>query len=295
MAYIDRMTDRRDAYGAVLCDQGMAEPDFLRDALKVMGTLLPDMPAKHGMTDAVMFDSNQNEWTQYLERRYWSRIGISEIFLDHYYSFRHHYKMLGANFSAKPTFEKTSGEPGTLTNNGNVSKVLSNAIVRGEGPCVLMSKGDDFDKYQLNLYVDKDAQETINKFCPLRLKVKIADAGEFCGYTITQDGFLPNLVRRVYKILGCRWRDYKHFCCYQESLRDYVDVVKQVGLNKAISAAMSNFGCSQAEAEYCYYFIESMAHINETQWLQTVTRHTVTPSIPVVGDGLNAKNVVMHV
>lgn len=67
--------------------------------------------AVNGITDTETFDANQNEFTQVLEKEYWKRFGVSDIFLDQYYSFRKHYKIISPYGSGFTGFQKTSGEP----------------------------------------------------------------------------------------------------------------------------------------------------------------------------------------
>lgn len=280
MFYVDLATDLHDNEVYMLSDQNIPETQFLDLAKTVIAGVMKDTPYKHAVTDGVEFDSLQNEWTQYLERYYWMKLGFSPAFIDHYYSFRHHYKMYGTVVTAKPIFEKNTGEPGTLANNGIISKVLSHAIVKGDGPMVIMSKGDDFDKCQLNLVEMKENKLIIEKCCPLRLKVSITNEGDFCGYTVTPVGFMPNLYRRVLKITACRWRGYAHFCEYQKSLRDYHRVVESIGANECIASTAMAMRCSVAEATALYDFIISWGHINQQQWINSVNLYVVAPSIP---------------
>jgi len=269
----DRMTDRKDPqYGKfTVTDNGISEVDFLKQ-LKAYFDNVGQIPGKpFGISDAKEFDSCQNEWTQYIERGYWKRLGVSEQFLEEYYTFRSGFKLYFSTGRLSAKSEKTSGEPGTLVNNGIVSKVLSNAILRGLGPCIMTYKGDDFMKYQSQMKVDKDAQMAIEEYCPLRFTLHIREYGEFCGMTISSAGMLPNIKRRFDKMMGQRFKDYEHFCEYQKSLRDYLALVKEVGVNSAIGNTMLNSGCTEEEATYLLHIIDSWSHLDERQFKDLMT------------------------
>jgi len=280
---IDRLTERNDADVTVLTDNGIDEVAFLESVNAAMAKL-NGYPVQHGIADAVMFDSFQNKWTQYIEYYYWKKLGVNESFLAWYYSYRSGTKMIGMTFSLIGGEEKHSGEPNTLGNNGVVMKTLANHIIRGNGPRVQCYKGDDFDKCQMNLKIDELAKEEVESYCPLKIKVMIKQAGEFCGMTISQDGMTPNLKRRIDRIAGMRWRSYDHFCEYQKSIRDYMEVVKKIGINKCLANTVANTKCNISDAETMLYCIESWGHINKEQWLSMVKERTQSVSIPVPDD-----------
>jgi hypothetical protein len=280
---VDIASDRDDKNASILTDNGLSEEHWVKLYNDRIGNI-KNLMIRHGICDAIMFDSNQNWFTQYIEKLYWLRLGVSATFLNHYYAFRTDMKLQGSGFQSIMKDEKASGEPNTLRNNGLVMKVLGNAILRGEGPRVDASKGDDYDKAQQNLAVDVEMQTKIEEYCPLKLKVKISDVGEFCGYTISTEGLTPNLLRRVYKISGKRWRDYKHFAEEQKSLRNYIDVVNSIGVNKCIGNTMLNERCNESTATTAYYVIDSWSHINEEQWRSVVKERLEAALIPIPDD-----------
>lgn len=286
LQYLDLATDRKDSQVAVLSDQGLEESAFLEEVMNVTAALHGSNLSiiKNGITDQEKFDSNQDENTQYLEWYYWYKLGVNAKFLDVFYDSRRNYTIYGRYAVAKPKYEKTSGGPETLVNNGVVAKVTSNWVIRGKGPMVVMSKGDDFNKSQLDLHIDETAMAQLKTWSPLRFTVKISDNGEFCGYLVTSSGLIPNPIRRVWKIMGCRWRNYKHFCEYQKSLRDYVRMIKSVGKMKCIVGCMMTYKVTTQEAEAAIEYIESVSHLSEEQWKQQVKFHVVRPSIPVQND-----------
>lgn len=89
--------------------------------------------------------------------------------------------------------QKTSGEPGTLVNNGIVAKTISNYVVRGKGPCVITYKGHDFNKRQLNLQIDEKKLSAINAACALGVRVHIGDSAEFCGLLCSGGNLFPSI------------------------------------------------------------------------------------------------------
>lgn len=88
----------------------------------------------------------------------------------------------------------------------------------------------------------------------------------FCGYFLSGHNLLPNLIRKTYKILGHRFRDYQHFTEYQQSLRDWILIVNRLALINVCT-----FDVYDLKFEYCYslfHSIVSLTHIGENQFLR---------------------------
>lgn len=282
---VDACTNRKDDTVYILNEHGMSVPDFLHEAttaIQKVGLL----PVDIGMTDGIMFDSYQNEATQYLETGYIKRLGFAELSTVHYYSFRHHYRIEAKVASGAGEYEKTSGEPGTLLNNESVDKVYSNHVLRGRGPMVVANKGDDYLKIQMCLAEDKERSARWKKYVTLNLRCMVGKEGEFCGFTVCSQGLTPNLHRRANKIIGARFRNYAHFTEYQKSLREFTKMVGVIGVNNAVMGTMLNSKCTQVEAETCYQFIDSVSHINREQWEGMTKEFSEAPWRPVADDNL---------
>nr|QPL17790.1 replicase [Pistacia ribo-like virus] len=264
----------------VITDNKMSETDFIRKVSYELNNV--PTTAKFGITDGEEFDANQNLFTQAIEKHLLRKIGISEVFIDLYYSFRIGYTIRSNYGSGTAGTQKTSGEPGTLLNNGNVAKVVSNWVMTGDGPYVLIYKGDDYCRKQCNLEIRYERLDMLYKCCPLKLRVYITDQAEFCGLVVC-DGFIfPSLPRKLNKIAAHRFRDYQHFCEYQTSLRDYVSLVESLGAEQVIACNAQTFGNSFSNMEGIYDSIKSFSHINEKQFNKTFTYREEESYIPTL-------------
>jgi len=266
----------------VVTDHGISEHEFVEKVAEQFN-LVPAV-ALNGTTDGEMFDSQQNKFTQMIEREYYAALGISEEFLDHYYSFRSKYTIQAADVRGLCGDEKTSGEPGTLLNNGTVAKIFSNAIIRGEGPQCLIYKGDDFNKRQCNLRVDLEARAKIEGRCPLRLKVSISPDTEFCGLMLADGALVPGVLRRLNKLLGHRFRDYKHFAEYQKSIRNFVDLVERLGYNDVMAGNALAGKCDVREVIGAYETFVSFGHIDKATFDVQFARRMESDSTPMLVD-----------
>lgn len=251
----------------VVYDNGIDEHTLML-RVNSLFQLLPST-AINGVIDATACDSGQNRFTQMIERRILERLGISDDFLDWYYSQREHYVLKGYGVSAKVRDIKTSGEPATLLNNTILMACLMNFIIRGEGPAVLVIKGDDGLKRQANLKHREDIIPLLKKFLKMDFKIDIDVPITFCGYFLSNAVLLPDLIRKSFKVLGHRFRDYEHFTEYQQSLRDWVLTVNRLGLMDVCHITADAYELS---VEYCYslfHSIVSLTHISEKQFLKT--------------------------
>nr|QUW17250.1 replication-associated protein [Rice stripe necrosis virus] len=216
----------------VVYDNGMSEKEFT-DKINSAMSSVPGV-AVNGVIDAAACDSGQGPFTQLVERYIYELMGISDFFLDWYFSFREHYIMQSRYVRAHMTYVKTSGEPGTLLGNTILMGALMNSFLRGDGPFCMAIKGDDGFKRQMNLRVNKDIVQAVKAFTPLEFKLDINVPLTFCGYALVGGAMYPNIVRKAIKISTHRFKSYEHFPEYQESLRDWLNSLPKDPINRAI-------------------------------------------------------------
>lgn len=281
LQYLDKLTDRQDDAVAIHTDDGLSELEFQDQVKTSFGRVLGAYPAvvvKHMVTDGVMFDSKQNEFTQAVERHYLKLLGVDDSFIEDYFSVRNGLTCNGEYSTVTMGYEMTSGQPMTKMTNGIVAKVFSHAIVKMEGNYVMLYKGDDFCKSGINPRVDEEVKRKMALYCPLEVRAEAAETVEFCGAVVTNEGMFPNLRRKIFKIGGARFRSYQHFCEYQQSLRDFVRYVRDVGVDKVLEVNVKCFAATYHDAESMLEIVDSYGHINEQQFwnvMQVIPRDTV--------------------
>jgi DNA-binding protein Fis len=250
----------------VVYDNGMSEDEFLGK----MNSAMSGVPAvaTNGVIDATACDSGQGPFTQLIERRIYTRLGVSSEFLDWYFSFREHYVMQSRYVRANMKYVKTSGEPATLLGNTILMAALMNGLIRGKGPMCMAMKGDDGFKRQMGMHINKDLVKQIRKFTPLEFKLDLDVPITFCGYALSGGVLHSNLVRKLIKIASHRFRDYEHFTEYQESLRDWIS---QIGsepekFNKFLSVNAELADRSEEDMLRIYDEIVSFSRIGRHQF-----------------------------
>lgn len=263
----------------VVTDAYLTELEFVNRCKAEMNKV-PKL-ALNATTDGISFDANQNEFTQEIERKYWERVGVSEEFLEHYYSFRKNYKVISTVAMGFAGTQKTSGEPGTLVNNGIVSKIASNYIVRGDGPVCIIYKGDDFNKRQCNLRIDDNARAAVDAACALGLRINIGPTSEFCGLIFADEFLFPSIPRKINKISAHRFKDYPHFCEYQTALRDWVNNVAKLGEMCIIACNAEKYATSYEEMSAALDTIKSFSHIDEEQFKEKFKLKSEPTIIPI--------------
>lgn len=267
----------------VMTDSYTPELDFMKRVKGVFAGI--PSTAQFAVTDGVTFDANQNAFTQLIENLYWRSYDVPQDFLDAYYSFRKNYKVISSVAIGFAGTQKTSGEPGTLKNNEAVTKVTSNYTVRGDGPVAIVYKGDDFTKHQNNLVHDKARQDEVNSACALGLKVQIGPSAEFCGLTFCDGELFPSIPRKANKISAHRFKDYKHFCEYQTSLRDWVTTITKLGDMRVIALNSAHYKTDYSEMQSCFDVINSISHIDEEQFHEVFRLRREESVIPTKRDG----------
>lgn len=164
--------------------------------------------------------------------------------------------------------------------------------MRGDGPFSIVYKGDDFCKSQCNLQIDKDRLRSVNDACSLNLKVQVGKGAEFCGLTVCENQIVPSLPRSLNKSAGHHFHDYRHWCEYQTSLRDWIAVVKVRGSLNVIAANTVIYNTTVEEMRSLYETIESLAHIGEQQWRLKVQKFIEPVGIPQkLSSGLTVVNM----
>lgn len=224
--------------------------------------------ADNVVTDYTEYDKKQNWFTMEIEKEIWRLLGFSDLVIENYYSFRSGYILVSKFMTGKAGTAKTSGERLTLVNNTILNLCLTMWFVRGEGDFYIVVKGDDGWLRQLNLKVRKDLVDEVRKYVKLDIKISFEEGIEFCGCLVTKQGLVPNLQRKLFKLVGHRFRDYKHFTEYQISLRDFIRVMCCLGINHVVKCNQKFLSCSRERVMNILYTINSFSHIDETQFME---------------------------
>lgn len=174
--------------------------------------------------------------------------------------------ILASCASGRAGTQKTSGEPGTLFNNGVTSRCISNWLLRGVGPQVIIYKGDDFVKRQCCLETRQDRREKLDEVCSLKIRINISRGAEFCGLILEDGRIFPSVVRKANKVTAHSFRDYEHFTEYQQSLRDWVVNVEQFGAETVLACNAKLYGVPFSQIETMYDGIKSVCHMNQRQY-----------------------------
>jgi hypothetical protein len=266
----------------VVYDNAMSEDEFVEKINKAMSSV-PDV-AINGVIDAAACDSGQGPFTQLIERYIYAALGISDFFLDWYFSFRERYVMQSKYVRANMQFIKTSGEPGTLLGNTVLMGALLNAMLRGEGPMAMAIKGDDGFKRQANLKINSDIVKAISAQTVLEFKLDLDVPITFCGYVLVQGKLMPSISRKIIKIAGHRFKTYQHFTEYQESLRDWINKVPRdpVGNAAFLECNAQLVGRSISDMQRMLDGIVSVSRIGKEQFELFFPRKTFDLSLPPV-------------
>lgn len=273
-----RWNERHDDQFDIVTDDKMAEEDFLEMTTR----LLKGMPmgSVNAVQDGEMFDAQQNEATQLLERLMWEKVVHPDI-IELYYSYRKHYELKVPFLTVTAGCQKTSGEVFTLEGNGLISRMLALYIMRWEGPVVVIFKGDDLALRALNVRVDPIRQAAVESIMPLRLKISIGAGADFCGYAVIGGAVVPSIMRRFEKLTGHRVADYASFALLATALRDFTGMVQRLQTKAQsqyiIAGNAQLYGLSVEQVNGAYDSIVSMGHIDEAQFKQTWKKRVEYP------------------
>jgi hypothetical protein len=178
--------------------------------------------AINGVTDFVMYDSQQDDFCQLLTKSLFKRFGVSEEMLDHYYRFCGGSTLLSdGGLKGKLGVEKLSGDPATLLTNSMLGGMITNYLFRGQGPMLLLIKGDDGFKRQLNLRVDQQHAVNLNSCTRLQSVMATEDPAEFCGKIVGRV-MCDNIYRKLTSLISRGFIDYTHYMQVMESVRYWV-------------------------------------------------------------------------
>jgi len=240
--------------------------DQLMERVKRENDLLPTC-ATLVTTDAEEFDSGQNWWSARGEA--WENammVGHFEDFEGYVERVRTNYKLECAGlFSGVVRQAKPSGAPDTLGGNTRVSSRITNYIVRGRGPCMLVKKGDDHSKRQYGQRLDRDRARTLSLYSPIKLKVAVGDT-QFCGKTMTNAGLFDNILGMARKALAHWDKEYRTWAEYQLALRDAHSRIRKSGVVGVVAATALACGVTEEVAWRAYGVFQSLCHISEEQW-----------------------------
>jgi hypothetical protein len=236
--------------------------------------------ADNVVTDYTEYDKKQNWFTIEIEKTIWKLLGFSDYIIELYYTFRQGYILVSKFMTGRAGSAKTSGERLTLVNNSLLNHCFTLYLVRGEGAFYIVIKGDDGWLRQLNLRVRKDLLQEIQKYVKMDIKISFEEGIEFCGCVVTRQGLVPNLQRKLFKLIGHRFRDYKHFTEYQISLRDNIRIFNCLGISHVVSCNMKYLNCSREKVMNILYTIQSFAHIDEKQFYKIFNYREVAYGYP---------------
>nr|UCJ02336.1 237k protein [Beet necrotic yellow vein virus] len=270
----------------VVYDNTMSETEFVGKINAAMN-IVPDS-AINGVIDAAACDSGQGVFTQLIERHIYAALGISDFFLDWYFSFREKYVMQSRYVRAHMSYVKTSGEPGTLLGNTILMGAMLNAMLRGTGPFCMAMKGDDGFKRQANLKINDQMLKLIKKETVLDFKLDLNVPITFCGYALSNGHLFPSVSRKLTKIAAHRFREYKHFCEYQESLRDWIkNLPKDPAVYADFLECNASLSCRNVDdVQRWLDAIISVSRIGHEQFMMMFPIREVFMSLPPVEDSL---------
>jgi hypothetical protein len=281
---LDDWTDETSGDYRCITDNAKSEDLFMKQVIAEITTKFNGQPLVKHLVDSEMFDASQGPKSRNLSKQYYYELGVSQWFVDWYFSLCDKAKLIGESFISQ-TDSKTSGQPLTLHENGVLTKLCEFHLVEVHGPQVLMYKGDDAVNVGVKCETSDERIEDIYKHVGLKMRAVIAPVAEFCGLLLTDRGLFPNLYRRLNKICAKRHRSYEDFTKYQESLRDFVKVVAQLGINDTIGATAFQKQIPFEIAEGMWHAIVSWSHINKEQFFEMMIVRQDQCLIPISAPG----------
>jgi len=225
-----------------------------------------------GIADAKEFDSQQNPVTCEIEKQIARLVGEHLGICEEFYLIRGNlpFFMYGI-FRGTTDGEKGSGFLDTKAGNTKLQGALSNYVYKGDGPKVVCEKGDDYMRAQTNLRIDELRRKEVKVFAGMELEMEIGDGGEFCGNTVSRAGMFPSIVRATRKALAAKSRDYKQFTEQQIAYRDKLAEYSACGVEETVAFSARAEGVTNAFVEIHLAILNSLAHINKSQWLSRTT------------------------
>lgn len=219
--------------------------------------------------DVVKCDMNQNWATAYAQMIRCLLLGnvawhpmIERYFRD----IREMYTMKAHGlFSAVVQGPKPSGAPDTLMGNGDVVEMYCDYVTEIYGPRVDLEKGDDKVTWCTRAVKSEERVKEVALYTSF-VADTVYGSAQFTGKVVTPDGMYDDVVRKARKALMHRARNYQEFAKYQESLRDTLDQIKEVGIIETVGNTAHEYEISISEAYWYYQILYSLAHISFEQW-----------------------------
>nr|UTQ48852.1 replication-associated protein [Monilinia fructicola beny-like virus 1] len=242
------------------------------------------VPTRENITmDVVEMDSKQNAFTHEINRHFDQLLGVSDDFLDIYYGLYSNYTLLGSMFSANLKWVKPSGAPWTLKGNTFLEFCIQNYIIKGDGPQAVFMQGDDLNRTQANMVVDVDAKSEIQRYCSFEMTMIRSEEASFCGYVYSSGMLVPNIRRKMNKIISAAIRNDKHFYQYQTGLRQWLkDLRSDKNFGDIIDCNMKEADCSREQIEGWLDCIDSVSHASWEQF--RAMSHVVEKNIDYLND-----------
>jgi len=240
--------------------------------------------------DVVEMDSKQNEFTHLVNRKFDECLGVSSDFLDFYYSQYESYDLVGSMFRSKQRGTKPSGAPWTLKGNSFLEFLLQNYMIRGQGQSAVFFQGDDLNRTQANMYVDNDRKSEIERYCAFEMTMTVSTEAAFCGFVYAKGLLIPNIRRKLNKVIAASIRSQEHFVEYQKGLRDWVKQLKEhVAFSDILVANAIQLDGTQAQVESWLEVVDSVSHCSWDQW------RALANKVDLNINYLNAANEVVSV
>lgn len=259
--------------------------EFAREVTQMMHKKFgQDANVKFSVSDATEFDASQGPATRTLVAEYLITIGFPKDFVLMFLNTLDGVTIV-ANGITSGTNKQTSGNLWTLFINSTIVKLIKNYITRNDGVRFLVYKGDDSLMIGFGLGEIETRVKRVKEVLGLQFKSEVLDYGEFCGQLITKDGMMPNLYRKLVKLVSHRYVNVAHWQEYQQSLHDYLVYVETVGLNSVIKATALLLDLSFDQATEIYHVLKSFRSISAEQFLEIAHEEVERDYIPVMKFG----------
>jgi len=218
--------------------------------------------------DAEEMDSKQNKFTHRINYEFDVLLKVNPIILDLYYSMYEEYLLMAQDCSVLLKGVKPSGAPWTLKGNSILMVLLSLWLITGEGPLAIFFQGDDVDRNQSAMKLHETRLRRLAIYCAFKMQTEFGDYAAFCGFVLINGQLVPNIRRKLIKLIGTSFRSYNHFTQVQQSLRDYMKALRGLSMADIIEANAGIYGVSVEAAESWVEVIESLSHISKAQFEQ---------------------------
>jgi len=177
------------------------------------------------------------------------------------------YKVVAEDFNLFLDWVKPSGEPFTLYGNSFLMTALTLWLIEGEGPYALFTQGDDVDLNQANMKFHKSRLDQLALYCSFTMSVEWGMYAAFCGFVFIYGMLVPNIRRKLNKVIGMSCPTVEHFQTVQIAIRDWVDSVRRsMSYADIIRANADVYGVTEQTAQGWFDVISSIGHISAEQY-----------------------------